>query len=274
MTINDNPPEDRLKGIICYYSGSGNTRLACQYIRDRAKNADFSLFNIMKDGIPDFSKFGIAGFATFTDFWDPPYLVQKFIEGLAPVKGLPAFVFNTYGFLSGRTQYTMARWAAARGFSVICSHSLHTPENYPPMVAGGHANEQAPSPRELAAFRDFISGLDARCGRLREGKPAGAPSGPNWMLRLHPAFQRTRSRQEMGIKYLDKELCDGCAICEKLCPYGALTMQPLPVFDQDKCYGCWSCYNHCPHKAIYTAKYRGRGQYPKPIQELKDKLTL
>jgi ferredoxin/flavodoxin len=273
MASSDENKSTPLKGIICYYSGSGNTRLACQYVSRTLQNADFKLFNIVRDGVPDFSQYAIAGFATFTDFLDPPFLVQKFVESLPPVNAMPAFVLNTYGFINGKTQHTLARWAAAKGFSIIAGHSLHMPESYPPMVAGGRGNEQAPNPRELQAFNGFVSALDASCGLLlKGGKPVPANINSNWLWSMLPSFSRTRSRHDMSIKYVDKALCDECGICEKLCPYGALTMQPKPVFDQNKCYGCWSCYNHCPHKAIYTHKFRGRGHYPKPIQPVKDKL--
>ncbi len=262
-----------LKGLICYYSGSGNTRLACQYIQSHVKNAEFKLFNIMRDGTPDFAAYDIAGFATFTDFLDPPYLVQTFMEGLAAQDNKPSFVFNTYGFINGRTTQTLGKWATAKGFKVIAGHSLHTPESYPPMVAAGRGNEQAPNEKELKAFKSFVADLDENCGLLCEGKDVAAKKiRANFIYNLLPSFSRTRSKHDMGLKYVDEALCDECAICEKLCPYGALKMDHKPVFDMDKCYGCWSCYNHCPHKAIYTKKFRGVGHYPKPISSLKDKI--
>ena len=262
-----------LKGLICYYSGSGNTRLACQYIQKNIKNVRFNLFNIMRDGTPDFATYDIAGFATFTDFLDPPCLAQTFMVGLAPQDNKPAFVFNTYGFINGRTQQTLGRWATARGFKVFAGHSLHTPESYPPMVAAGRGNEQAPNEKELKAFKDFVAQLDKSLGLFSEGKDVRAKKiKTGFIYNLLPSFSRTRSKNDMGLKYVDEALCDECAICEKLCPYGALKMDPKPVFDMDKCYGCWSCYNHCPHKAIYTRKFHGVGHYPKPIRSLKDKI--
>ena len=76
----------------------------------------------------------------------------------------------------------------------------------------------------------------------------------------------------MGEKFVDKSLCSECGICEKVCPYGAVELNPTPVFDQNKCYGCWSCYNHCPEKAIYTKKLRGVGHYSEPNEQLRKKL--
>ena len=262
-----------LKGIICYYSGSGNTRLACQYIQNKVQSIKFELFNITKGGLPDLSGFDAAGFATFTDFLNPPQLFLSFTEKLERQPGKPAFVFNTYGFINGRTCRTLAARAGARGFKVIAGHSLHMPESYPPMVAGGNGNEQAPDEKELQHFRQFVDGLDAQFSLLASGRAVELKKARfNLASALWPPLSRTRSRDDMGLKYVDEELCDECGICGKICPYSAINLDPKPVFDMTKCYGCWSCYNHCPHKAIYTSKFRGRGHYPKPIDSVREKL--
>ncbi len=266
---------DTLKCIICYYSGSGNTKLACQYIANNIRNVEFKLFNITREGIPDLDSYDIAGFACFTDFLDPPYLMGTFVDKLKRQAGKPAFVFNTYGFINGKTRITLDKWVTAKGFEVLAGHSLHTPESYPPMIAGGRGNKQAPNEKELREFKKFISGLEESFNLLRIGKEVTIKRRiADILIGTLPVFWRTRSKKEMGIKYVDTELCKECHTCEKLCPYKAIKLDPKPVFDMTRCYGCWSCYNHCPNKAIYTRKYRGVGQYPKPIEQLKDKLKI
>jgi len=66
----------------------------------------------------------------------------------------------------------------------------------------------------------------------------------------------------MGEKFIEETLCNECGICKKLCPNGAIELNPKPVFDMDRCYGCWACYNHCPEKAIYTKKVKGKDIIP------------
>jgi len=53
---------------------------------------------------------------------------------------------------------------------------------------------------------------------------------------------------------VDKSKCKKCAICEKVCPVHAITMDPYPVFDRDKCIKCFCCHELCPEGAIYTHK--------------------
>ena len=56
-----------MKGIIFYYSGSGNTKLACQYISKNLTNIELELFDMVKaKEIPNLEPYDIVGFAAFT----------------------------------------------------------------------------------------------------------------------------------------------------------------------------------------------------------------
>lgn len=262
-----------MKGVICYYSGSGNTKLACRYIARHIRNVEFDLFNMVKDGVPDLEKYDIVGFAAFTDFFAPSQLVQTFAEGLPQQDGKPAFVFNTFGFIGGRTIKVLEKWVDSKGFRVVAGHSLHTPESYPPMIARGRPYADSPNDKEMARFDEFITELGQLCAVLKSGQPVTSKRVSISLLnRLMPTSARTQARKDMGEKYVDESLCKQCGACENACPYQAIELAPFPAFDMDKCHGCWYCYNHCTGKAIHTDKYRGGPYYPKPVEQLKEKL--
>ena len=217
----------------------------------------------------------MVGFATFADFWGPPHLFQTFIESLPRQNDKAAFVFNTYGFISVKTLKALDKWVTARGFKVVASHSLHTPESYPPMIARGKGYAQSPNEREMENLDSFISGLDQLLNHLREGKEIKRRRlRIGFVNSLLPMLPRTQARKDMGEKYVDESFCTECGLCEKNCPYKAIRLDPKPVFNMDECYGCWACYNHCPQKAIYTSKYRGVAHYPEPIDQLREKLKI
>ncbi|UCG69111.1 MAG: EFR1 family ferrodoxin [Thermoplasmata archaeon] len=259
-----------MKGIICYYSGTGNTKLACKYIAAKMNNVDIDLFNIVKDGKPNLDKYDIVGFACFTDFGGPSYIVQKFIEGIPQQKNKPAFVFNTYGFMSGKTQGALVKWISAKGFLPIAGHTLHVPESYPPMIVRKRGAEDQPSLDKMESFNRFISNLDGIIKGVNSGSQwkKGKIKGGLFML------SRTKAKKDMGDKFVDLELCNECGVCEKVCPYNAVSLDPKPKFDMNKCYGCWGCFHKCPKKVIYTRKFRGEGHYPKPNAQLKEKLKI
>ena len=263
-----------MRGIICYYSSTGNTRLACRYIEHQIPGVDFDLWDITKRDDIAFEAYDIAGFATFTDFLGPPRVFQTFLRCLPRRDGQFAFVFNTFGSLSGRTLKVLEKRVSAKGFRVIAGHSLHTPESYPPMIARGKGHETSPTGKELVAFDEFVADLGMLLREIGEG--ASIPRRRIQVGALNsvaPVLPRTTARNDMGNKHVDEGLCTECGVCAKGCPYGAIRLAPKPEFDDGKCYGCWRCYNRCPVRAIYTRKLRGTSHYPNPIEPLRRKLS-
>jgi len=47
------------------------------------------------------------------------------------------------------------------------------------------------------------------------------------------------------------EQCTECMLCEKICPYHAITFTDRITFDPEKCFSCGLCISKCPVKAIY-----------------------
>lgn len=61
---------------------------------------------------------------------------------------------------------------------------------------------------------------------------------------------------------VDPSSCEGCGICERGCPAGAIKVNGLPVFDRKKCIGCYCCYELCPCNALTVGgvmRYLRRG---------------
>lgn len=54
----------------------------------------------------------------------------------------------------------------------------------------------------------------------------------------------------MSIRVID-ELCDGCRLCEEVCPYGRIEVKDnIAVVDELTCSGCGSCAAVCPRGAL------------------------
>lgn len=263
-----------MKGIICYYSGSGNTKLACTYIKNKTENIDFELFNIVNKGMPDFNKYDLVGFATFADYGLPPKLMYSFVKNIKKQKNKAAFVFNTYGFISRNTLTGLRDLITENGFEVLTGFSLHTPENFPPVRKLGMRFDNSPKEKDIKKFDNFIKDLDSIIEKLKTGKKIEKRKLKTDILaKLSKPSKKSQAKKEFGIQNVNTSLCTECKVCVNGCPYNAISMNPKPVFDHEKCAGCWFCYNHCKQKAIYTPKFKGEYQYSSPNKQMKQKLA-
>ena len=196
-----------MKGIICYYSGSGNTKLALEYLSKKITNTNFELYNIVKNEVPDFINYDVAGFATFTDFGGPAQLMYSFFDKVKKQNNKPAFVFNTYGFISVRTKSELGNLAKSKGFNVLSGFSLHTPENYPPMRKMNKAYDDAPKPKELDSFDNYIKLLNDQLGELKSGNTPKSEKLKTGILGvIFPKFPRTQSKKDFGIQNVNENL--------------------------------------------------------------------
>lgn len=262
-----------MKGIICYYSCTGNTRIACQYIRRQVKSLDFVLNDILRQGMPDFSFYNTALFATFTDYFSAPQFMLDFIREIPVQPFKPAFVFNTCAGMPGRTPDIMKRALTKRGFDVKGGFYLKSPESYPPLRNRGYKHDDYPSPSEMSKFDGFAGKLDSSIRQLLSGKEAADIGLRKGLFSVFsPVFSRKHSAKKMGRKFVEPEKCVECGKCRDGCAYRAITLDPKPVFDESRCYGCWACYSGCPQKAIYTGKLKGSGHYDTQPMQFREKM--
>ena len=60
---------------------------------------------------------------------------------------------------------------------------------------------------------------------------------------------------------VDKALCTGCGLCEKLCPAKAIELRgERPIWVKEDCCMCMACINRCPAVAIEYGEY-SKGKY-------------
>jgi ferredoxin len=218
--------------------------------------------------------YDLVGFASPTDFYGIPRLLETFVGALPEQTAGPAFVLNTCAALSGATLTELSDAVAARGFRVFDGHSLRMPQSYPRNIGRGLKGSGAPSARQLEAFRTFVARVGRAAQALSDAAPIEHRKLPvSFLDRLVGTKPRTTARDDMGDKTVDAALCTECGTCAKGCPYQAITLDPKPVFDMDRCFGCWRCFNRCPSRAIQVAKLRATAFYSGPGDALKRKFA-
>jgi MinD superfamily P-loop ATPase len=78
---------------------------------------------------------------------------------------------------------------------------------------------------------------------------------------------------------LDKQFsidpnCNGCGVCEQVCPVGNIKMSERRPLWQHHCEQCFACLHWCPMKSIQHGKHTaGRARYHHPEVRIKDMIV-
>jgi ferredoxin/flavodoxin len=253
---------DMMKIAVVFHSATGNTLQVCRYTAGWMPEASFDFFNCVARAAPDPSNYDAVGFATPTFHLGVHPALGDVIRGLPRQDGKPAFLLSTYGMMSGKTMMMLDKAVCRAGFSVFAAHSLSAPESFPPFLAKGYANAEAPTDEGLAGLDAFIARLADGFARIRSGRPLERPRiAVSLLERLIPPGTPAKARKAIGRLSVDKALCQGCGECASSCPRGAVSCAPGPRFDAVKCLGCWACYNRCPRRAILSSAVDGAWRY-------------
>ncbi|MDD5012349.1 MAG: EFR1 family ferrodoxin [Candidatus Nanoarchaeia archaeon] len=254
---------------LFYYSETGNTKIACEYIKKQISGVE--LIDISEEKKINWNKYDLVGFATSTYYLNIPPKVYEFLNSINKQNSKPVFLLATFGVMPGRVLKNLEKVVKNKGFEVIAYHKLHMPESYPPFIAKNLANLSAPNNEELKNFREFISEIKEKYNQIKKKeKLSRVKVKMNFWDIIIPPTSNKKIMKQFGILHVDKNKCNSCKICYNSCPYQAIKFNKTPSFLMDKCKGCFVCYNKCPQKAIYTDKISG-GFYNRLNTKLKEK---
>ncbi|MVX66171.1 4Fe-4S dicluster domain-containing protein [Clostridium chromiireducens] len=262
-----------MKGLIFYFSGTGTTKLAADYIVSKINNIDFDFHDMNNKNIPDIKQYTILGFATYAQFFSPPKYVENFIESINKEDKKYVFVFNTYGLINGNTLSILGDSVKERGYKLIAGFALNTPESSLIMIKYKITSENAPNEKELIKFNEFIRDLDKKVNEINRGIEIKEISiKKKRVFTVVKKLLSGNSLVSIGEKHVNKDKCIKCKMCQEKCPYEAIYFEhEYPKFDEKKCESCFICYNNCPTQAIYSNKHKSV-RYRKPNDKVIKKL--
>ena len=249
------------RAFIVYCSPAGSTRHVAAVIAASLKEKSIDVQSLDLGIVRDTSRFIekmqaagedaclFVGSPVYRDMAVPP--VMAFLERLPKDAGLAAVPFVTWGGAnSGVALWQMGRELDSKGFTLVGAakvlgvHSMMWPSDSP--VGQGHPD----------ADDDHMVGelVETVVGKIE----AGTAKLPLDSLDYQPESVSTEILPKLDQpwmiipKRIDEAKCTECAICRDVCPVGAVTLEPGPVF-AETCFDCFNCIRECPETAIVPA---------------------
>jgi NAD-dependent dihydropyrimidine dehydrogenase PreA subunit len=203
----------------------------------------------------------LLGFAFPVFAWGPPKMVLDFI-GKLDVTGNPyVFSLSTCGNDEGSTTGIMRKALAARGLSLDSAFSLQMPNNY---IIGFDVDPKEVEGEKLKAAGLMLSEINKVLGKRQTGVTLTIPGR---FPALKSALVNTLfNRFALNARHFsDDDKCNGCGICEKICPVQTIRLDNgRPVWGKE-CTQCLACIHRCPAHAIQYGKGTAqRGRYCHP----------
>lgn len=251
--------------MIFYFSGTGNSLYAAQYIAKHLNQRLISIVGEFDKKKPFFEytmqEDGLLGFVFPVYAWGPPRIVLDFLTRLK-VSGSKPYVFSlsTCGDEEGYTTRIMQKALNKNGLHLDSAFSLIMPNNY---IVGFDVDPKDLEQEKLRKAEQKLQTISSVLKERRKGVfdiIPGKLSGLKTSI-VNPLFNHFARNTK---SFYATDQCTKCGLCESVCPLHTITVQDKPIWGRD-CTQCLACIHHCPVQAIQYGKGTIRkGRYVNP----------
>ncbi|MGB6370501.1 MAG: EFR1 family ferrodoxin [Atribacterota bacterium] len=262
---------------IYYFSGTGNSLAVARDIAEKTNGKLISISAVMnKQSIKtDANSIGIVFPAYLAHLYGIPLIVERFIKKLEDIGSKYIFAVCTCGgfenFNGLPTLKNLSKIIESKGGKLSAEFSIKLPMN---TLDYSHIPFPIDQNQETM-FKNCKNKIEVICQCITNRKKSKykiIKSLLNWLMTpIYLMLQKlylielkkySKEPEDTNLKYYElmpltdksiyaDEKCNGCAICEKVCPIQNIKMiENKPVW-QHHCEMCLACVEWCPKKAIH-----------------------
>lgn len=252
--------------MIFYFTGTGNSAYIASFLATQTQESLLSIFDAWKKHQwtytlrPDER----LGFVFPVYAWGPPALLMECIRKLTILGNEHPYCYLvcTCGDDCGCTHHIFQKALYEKGWDLASGFSVTMPNTYV-CLPGFDIDDPQTIQQKLKALPQRLTGIVHTLLKREHGfdvYPGKFPRMKSYVLR--PLFNRFLVTDR---PFHTNKACNGCSLCERICPMGNIqVIQGTPHW-KGQCTGCLRCYHKCPHHAIEFGKQtQKKGQYSGP----------
>jgi Pyruvate/2-oxoacid:ferredoxin oxidoreductase delta subunit/flavodoxin len=234
-----------MKTDIYYFSGTGNSLAIAQHLSKKMEHSTIiSIPHVMNTANTITGE--IIGIVCPIYFYNMPHIVRDFIKKIQDAKYL-FMVYAGTGDLGTGLKATKKLFAA-KNMKLSAVFNIPLPDNSTIHVKPEEQQQEMLHnvDKKIEDIVNIVNGKEEHCDS-KNTSLIQAYIHPGILYKfIYP-----------GVKKMDKdftidERCNGCSICQKVCPVNNITMKEnKPVWNKnERCQACLACYNWCPQESI------------------------
>jgi ferredoxin/flavodoxin len=238
---------------ICYFSGTGNSLAVARDVVGKLNAKLTPVVSMMDQESVNLEADAIGFVFPIYDF-KPPLVVEDFVRKLEDIDSKYLFAVCTYGIAPAQSLKHFGKVIQSCGRQLSAGFAVGMPHSG---IGSGAVTE---AQRE-SMFASCEGRLDEICDRISSGE-AGKVESSNLffdifqprMISMVPSLlnflKQVLLKGIESLAFASSTDCNGCGICERICPLNNIEMvDDRPVWS-DNCAGCFACLNWCPKEAI------------------------
>ncbi len=233
--------------MILYFTGTGNSEFAAEYIADHIGDECVSLNNIIKHRkAPVFhsEKPFVISAPVYAGMY--PVIVTKLLRKAKFTGSKKIYFVATLGSKSCGAGYSLRNLARDKGLEFGGLFCISMPNNY---IAGG--NVPSDDDAEYKIKYTSIPLMESVSEIISAGETIPHTTGNAVSTVISEGVSSMFNKyMASSDAYTVSADCISCGKCAKVCPVNNIMMVGGEPLFRKKCIGCYACMSSCPKKAI------------------------
>ncbi|HEX7713734.1 MAG TPA: EFR1 family ferrodoxin [Bacillota bacterium] len=238
---------------IFYFTGTGNSLWVSRYLA--SKLGDTRLVSLPLSEEVDLSSSRRVGFVFPVIMFGLPLIIKRFVESVPLSRSTYIFAIATCGGKPFNTMKRLEQLIGARGLELSAGFNVEMVNSCTSI------GEAIPVVKQQQQFERAKEALNRICLKIEEQErhiDKGIP-GLNWYF--GDVIHAKAEPQIPGAAqyfYFDKN-CNGCGLCEKVCPVKNIGMDSMRPVWHNRCEQCYACLQWCPKEAVQVKNKKTEG---------------